>query len=327
MNDLKTFQLKIPNEIEVSIINFGGIIQSLKVPDKKGVMDDVVLGFDKPEDYLKEHPYFGAIIGRYANRINRGTFKLDNSEYKLNVNTLPVTLHGGIKGFDKVVWEVIGPGTDRSITLTYMSPDGEEGFPGNLSVDVTYSVTVNRELIIDYHATTDKPTPINLTNHSYFNLGGIAHHNIQDHELWINANHFSVIDENFVPTGEIFPVTGSKDFRNHKNIGEMLSNLPQGIDHNYVLNDAPLRDPKARLVHPITGRMMEVFTTEPGLQVYTGNFLDGSIRGKRETLYQKNHAICLETQHYPDSPNHSHFPSTILRPGEVFNSKTIYRFS
>ena len=327
MKKIKTFHLSVPNEIELTFLDYGGIIQSLKVPDKNGLMDDVVLGFDSPEEYLNDHPYFGALIGRYANRINAGTFGLDGKEYNLSLNTPPTTLHGGERGFDKVIWEVDNGSDGKSFNLSYLSPDGENGFPGNLKVEVTYSVTVNRELVIDYRVTTDKPTPINLTNHSYFNLGGIKHPNILDHELWINADHFTVVNKDLIPTGEIFSVLGSKDFRTHKKIGDEIKNLPNGLDHNFVLNEVPLRDPKARLYHPSSGRMMEVFTTEPGLQVYTGNLLDGSIQGKEGISYQKNHALCLETQHFPDSPNHLHFPSTILRPEEIFNSKTIYRFS
>lgn len=325
--NIKTFELKIENEIEMTFLNYGGIIQSLKVPDKNGKMDDVVLGFDHPEDYLKDHPYFGALIGRYANRIREGKFILDGKLYSLAVNNPPNTLHGGLIGFDKVIWNVETGRDGRSCILKHESPDGHEGYPGKLKVEVTYTLTTTRELIIDYKATSDKVTPVNFTNHSYFNLAGKTEKNILDHELWINADHFTSVDDNLTPTGEIFSIKGSKDFREHKIIGQDIEHIPGGYDHNYVLNESPLRDPKARLIHPPSGRMLEIFTTEPGLQFYSGNFLDGSLTGKNGIKYQKHHGLCLETQHYPDSPNHPHFPSTLLQPGEVFLSKTMYKFS
>lgn len=323
---IESYTLSIPDEIEVTFLNLGGIIQKIKVPDKNQSMADVVLGFDQPEDYLAPHPYFGALIGRYANRIAEGQFQLEGKLHQLSTNEGGHTLHGGIKGFDKKFWDVTKNPDGLSFTLTYEGPDGEEGFPGRLKVEVTYTLSKGRELIIDYKATTDKSTPINFTNHSYFNLSGGAE-DIRNHELWINADHFTAVNDQLIPSGEIFTVKGSKDFRTHKNIGQELAHLPHGFDHNYVLNQAPLRDPKARLFHPASGRMLEIFTTEPGLQFYSGNFLDGSLIGKNNQPYYKHQGLCLETQHFPDSPNHAQFPDTILRPGALFQSKTIYKFT
>lgn len=321
------FTLSIPDEIEVTFLNYGGIIQKLRVPDKNGKMDDVVLGFDDPDDYKKDHPYFGALIGRYANRIAKGRFELEGKNYVLAINNGPNSLHGGLIGFDRVTWNVEGSSDHLSYTLYHHSPHGHEGYPGNLDVEVTYTVSKSRELIIDYKATTDRATPINLTNHVYFNLSGMSEKNILDHELWINADKFTEVDSDLTPTGKLPDVTGLMDFREHKRIGTDLNQVPGGYDHNYVLNNVPLRDPKARLVDPHSGRMLEVFTTQPGLQFYSGNFLDGTLVGKNQIRYQKHHGLCLETQHFPDSPNHKHFPDTILRPGDEFISKTIYKFS
>lgn len=323
---IETYTISIPGEIEVTFLNLGGIIQKIKVPDKNHNMADVVLGFDRIEDYLGPHPYFGALIGRYANRIAEGKFQQEGKLHQLSTNEGAHTLHGGVRGFDKKIWKVNKNHDGLSFTLAYEAPDGEEGFPGKLNVEVTYTLSQGRELIIDYKATTDKATPINLTNHSYFNLSG-GQENILNHELWINADHFTAVNDQLVPSGEIFSVKGSKDFRTHKKIGQQLAHLPHGFDHNYVLNQAPLRDPKARLFHPTSGRMLEIFTTEPGLQFYSGNFLDGRLIGKNNFPYHKHQGLCLETQHFPDSPNHAHFPDTILRPGTVFQSKTIYKFT
>lgn len=324
---IQPYSLTIPGEIDVTFLNFGGIIQKISVPDKTGKMEDVVLGFDNPEDYLAENPYFGALIGRYANRIAGGKFNLEGKSYSLKQNNGQNALHGGERGFNRVFWNVEKNPDNFSYTLTYLSRDGEEGYPGNLSVEVTYRVSNGRELIIDYRATTDKATPLNLTNHSYFNLGGKNAETILDHELWINADHYTVVTGDLIPTGDIFSVIGAKDFREHKAIGKDIGHINGGYDHNYVLNEAPLFDPKARLYHPASGRTLEVFTTEPGLQLYSGNQLDGSLRGKSGIKYHQYHGLCLETQHFPDSPNHAHFPDTILKPGDVFTSKTIYRFS
>jgi aldose 1-epimerase len=319
---IESFQLKIPHQIEITFLNYGGIIQCLKVPDKFGTMGDVVLGFDDPEDYQRiDHPYFGALVGRYANRIANGLFTLNGERYALPKNDGPNSLHGGLKGFDKAFWKVQMNPDKLSCTLTLKSPDGDEGYPGNLDVEVTYTLTHGRELVIDYRAISDKDTIINLTNHSYFNLGLDHENDILGHELWINADKYTAVDDNLTPTGELNSVEGDMDFREHRAIGK------GGYDHNFVLNEAPLYDPKARLIHPPSGRMMEVFTTEPGLQFYSGNFLDGKIKGKNQKSYQRHHGVCLETQHFPDSPNHPNFPSTLLKAGEVFTSKTMYKFS
>lgn len=319
---IQSYTLKIQNQIEMTFLNYGGIIQSLKVPDKNGLMEDIVLGFDDPEDYQRiDHPYFGAIIGRYANRIARGSFELNGEKYNLAINNGPNTLHGGLKGFDKNFWDVKLNSDQHSYTLSHESPDGTEGYPGNLKVEVTYTLTGGRELVIDYRATTDKETIINLTNHSYFNLAGTKDQDILAHELWINSDYYTLIDSDLIPTGDLQGVHGEKDFREHRMIKH------GGYDHNFVLNEVPLYDPKARLVHPPSGRMMEVLTTEPGLQFYSGNFLDGTIKGKGGIHYKQHYGLCLETQHFPDSPNHPKFPSTVIRPGEVFTSKTIYKFS
>ena len=325
--NIKTYVLSIPGEIEVTFLNYGGIIQKIMVPDKNGKMDDVILGFDRSEDYLKDHPYFGALIGRFANRIANAEFELEGKKYKLNANSGPHSLHGGKNGFDKVFWEVEKDPDGHSYTLKYRSPEGEEGYPGNLEVEVTYTVTRGREFVISYHARTDHSTFINLTSHSYFNLGGVTEESILNHELWINARHFTAVDKELIPSGEIFTVKGAKDFSEHKLIGKDIADLPNGHDFNYVLNDAPLRDPKARLVHHTSGRMLEILTTEPGIQFDSGHSLDGSIQGKKGLHYKKYQGLCLETQHYPDSPHHPQFPSTLLKPGEEFTSRTIYKFS
>lgn len=324
---IETFKLSIPNELELTFLNYGGIIQRLRVPDKNGKMDDVVLGFDEPEDYTKDHPYFGALIGRYANRIAKGRFQLEGKHYELAINNGPNSLHGGLIGFDRVLWEVKENPDHFSYTLFHRSPHGHEGYPGNLDVEVTYTISKSRELIIDYKVTTDHATPVNLTNHAYFNLSGISEKNILEHELWINADKFTEVDSDLTPTGKLIDVTGPMDFREHKTIGRDIDKVPGGYDHNYVLSNIPLRDPKARLVDPQSGRMLEIFTTQPGIQFYSGNFLDGSLIGKNRIRYQKHQGLCLETQHFPDSPNHKHFPTTVLRPGEEFISKTIYKFS
>lgn len=323
---IETFELKIPGRIELTFMNFGGIIQKLIVPDGHGRMGDVLIGFDHPESYMSEHPYFGALIGRYANRINEGKFKLNNKTYNLAINNGPNSLHGGNRGFDKVFWDVKKL-DDTAYLLSYTSPDEEEGYPGELKTEVTYRINQGQELIISYEATTTKPTPINLTQHMYFNLSGSFQKNILDHELWINAETYTEVNKDLIPKGIYMSVEGAMDFRRQKKIGRDLDKVSGGYDHNYCLNDVPLRDPKARLVHEMSGRMMEVFTTEPGLQFYSGNFLDGSIKGKQDIPLQKHAGLCLETQHYPDSPNHSHFPTTILNPGDKFLSETVYKFT
>ena len=331
------YSLTNANGMKVSITNYGGIITSIIVPDKDGNMGDVVLGFDNLDDYMKKSPYFGCIVGRYGNRIAKGKFTLNGKTYTLAVNNGPNHLHGGIVGFDKVVWdaEEVRGGDYVGLKLSYLSKDGEEGYPGNLSVAVTYLLTNDNEIKIQYEATTDQPTLCNLTNHSYFNLADGGASPILDQELMINADSFTPIDETSIPTGELKPVEGTPfDFRKPKKIGldidddnQQLRN-GQGYDHNFVLNGkAGTLRLVATAVDPSTGRVLEVLTEEPGVQLYTGNFLDGSITGKNGIVYGYRHGFCLETQHYPDSPNHPNFPSTVLNPGEKYHTTTIYKFS
>ena len=322
---------------EAKITNYGGIVVSLSVPDRTRKFADVVLGFNDLESYLKGHPYFGSIIGRYGNRIAKGHFSLDGVEYKLAVNNGPNHLHGGIKGFDKVVWTP-APTTTRnaaSLSLTYLSTDGEEGYPGNLNVKVVYTLTNKNELRIDYSATTDKDTVINLTHHSYFNLAGEGNGDILNHQLTLKANRFLPTDATSIPTGELRSVGGNPfDFVTAHAIGERINQNDQqlqfgnGYDHNWVVNGKPGRlRVAAEVYEPTSGRLMQVWTTEPGIQFYTGNFLDGTLTGKSRKAYQRRSGFCLETQHYPDSPNEPKFPTTTLRKGAIYSSTTIYRFS
>jgi len=304
---------------EVSITNYGGAIVSLKAPDRNGTFADVVLGFDTLEEYVANPRFFGALIGRHANRIASGRFLLDGVEYQLTPNNGVNHLHGG-KGFDKRVWTVTDQADGDALRLEYLSRDGEEGYPGNMRAQVTYALADN-ELRIEYKAITDRPTIVNLTNHSYFNLAGRG--TILDHELMLNAAAFTAVSEDLIPTGEIRSVTGSKmDFRKSRSIAA------GDYDHNFVLNDydGSLR-PAARLYEPVSGRMLEILTTEPGMQFYSGNFLDGSFAGKGGVVYHKYAGLCLEPQHFPDAPNHPNFPSTILRPGETYKHVSVYRFS
>ena len=318
---------------EVAIMNYGGIVVSLKVPDRTGALADVVFGFDTFEPYLSPPPYFGAIIGRYGNRIARGRFQLNGVEYKLAVNNGANALHGGIRGFDKVVWKA--KETGAGLELSYLSKDGEEGYPGNLNATVTYTWNDANELKIDYTATTDKDTVVNLTNHSYFNLAGQGEGDILGHFVTIDADRFTPVDAGLIPTGELKPVEGTPfDFRKPAAIGARIEGTDQqlkfgkGYDHNFVLNHrSTAPTPAARAVEPKTGRAMEVLTTEPGLQFYTGNFLDGSIKGKDGKTYVHRGAFCMETQHFPDSPNKPDFPSTVLKPGQKYQTTTIYRFT
>lgn len=318
------------NSMTVKITNYGGIVTSLTVPDKNGKFEDVVLGFDTFDTYLKGHPYFGAIVGRYGNRVAKGKFTLQGIEYTLAKNNGENHLHGGIKGFDKVVWQAVEIKKDNEIgiKLSYLSKDGEEGYPGNLSVVVIYTLTNNNELRIEYEAETDKATPVNLTHHSYFNLKGAGTGNILGHLLTIRAHRFTPVDEGLIPTGELKSVKDTPmDFTSPKTIGERINQAKGGYDHNYVLDNWDGSLKLAAIVsEPFTGRVMEVLTTEPGLQFYSGNFLDGSIRGKNGKRYEKHYGFCLETQHFPDSPNKPDFPSTILQPGEKYTHTTIYRF-
>ena len=322
--------------VEVRAMNYGGIILSLRVPDRKGQLADIVLGHDKAEGYMPNPPFLGAIVGRYANRIANGTFTLDGKTYTLPKNDGPNTLHGGItRTFDKVLWDGEPLKGKNGVSFTYLSKDGEEGFPGNLKVTVTYTLADSNELVIDYQATTDKATPINVSQHSYFNLKGEGNGDILDHEIMINADKFTPVDKNLIPTGELRAVKGTPfDFTTSTKIGARIEDsyeqmvLGHGYDHNFVLSrkGAGL-SLAARVYEPTTGRVLEVSTTQPAVQFYTGNFLDGSVTGKEGHVYKRRYGFCLETQHYPDSPNHPDFPSTILKPGEKFHQTTVFKFS
>jgi aldose 1-epimerase len=332
------YTLTNPAGIEARIATYGGIIVSLKTPDRNGRMADIVLGYDSLDGYLKKSPYFGALVGRYGNRIGGAKFTLNDVEYKLAANNGRNSLHGGLIGFDKKVWQA---GTREvtggvSLILTCRSADGEEGFPGNLAVTVTYTLTDSGELRIDYQATTDKDTVINLTNHTYFNLAGEG--SILDHELKLNADRFTPVSSDLIPTGELRSVKGTAfDFLEPHRIGERIAaneeqiTFGKGYDHNFVLNK-PVGNPQglskvATVYERNTGRVLEVETTEPGVQFYTGNVIDGSITGKGGQVYRQRAAFCLETQHYPDSPNKPGFPSVVLKKGDTFKSQTIFRFS
>ena len=322
--------------VEVRAMNYGGIILSLRVPDRKGQLADIVLGHEKAEEYMPNPPYLGAIVGRYANRIANGTFTLDGKTYTLPKNDGPNTLHGGVtRTFDKVLWDGEPLKGKNGVAFTYLSKDAEEGFPGNLKVTVTYTLTDSNELVIDYQATTDKATPINVSQHSYFNLKGAGNGDILDHEIMISADKFTPVDKNLIPTGELRAVKGTPfDFTTSTKIGARIEDpyeqmvLGHGYDHNFVLNrkGAGL-SLAARVYEPTTGRVLEVSTTQPAVQFYTGNFLDGSVTGKEGQVYKRRYGLCLETQHYPDSPNHPDFPSTILKPGEKFHQTTVFKFS
>ncbi|MBC8378671.1 MAG: galactose mutarotase, partial [Planctomycetes bacterium] len=325
------------NGMKAAITNYGGIIVSLLAPDKDGRMDDVVLGFDTIAEYEEKSPHFGCITGRYANRIAKGRFTLDGKVYdKLAINNGPNALHGGLKGFDKKVWDAEAVG--NSLKLRMVSPDGEEGYPGRLDVTVTYTLTDDNELRIDYEAVTDKPTVLNLTNHSYFNLAGHSGGTeaMVAHEMMINADAFTpVADANAIPTGQVMSVEGTPmDFKSGKRIGQDIDDsyeqiqFGSGYDHNWVLNKAADGELSlaARTSDPASGRVMETWTTEPGVQFYSANFLDG-LTGKGGAVYPRRCSFCLETQHYPDSPNQPNFPSTTLRPDEKYMSTTIYKFS
>ena len=319
--------------VTMKVITLGGIITELHVPDKQGKAADVVLGCPDLKTYLAGHPFFGAITGRYANRIAGASFTLDGKEYKLFANDSANSLHGGKKGFDKVVWKAAPqPAEDGvALRLTYRSPDGEEGYPGNLDSAVTYTLTDKNELRIDYEAMTDKATPINLTNHTYFNLGGHDSGTILDHELMMAADKYTPVNEQLIPTGEIAPVKGTPlDFVQPARIGSRVTEIkakPQGYDHNFVLNSGGKKLALgARLRDPRSGRVMEMFTDQPGVQFYTGNFLDGKQAGKGGVNYAQHTGLCLETQHFPDSPHHANFPSAVLKPGETYKTTTVYRF-
>lgn len=331
--EVEVFTLTNANGLEVKAINYGGIITSLKTPDRNGAIADIVLGFDSIDGYLGDHPYFGGIIGRYGNRIANARFSIDKQDYQLAANNGRHHLHGGVRGFDKHVWtpEILG---SNAVRFSRMSPDGEEGYPGTLQVAVVYSLTNYNELIVEYQASTDLPTHVNLTQHSYFNLAGAGSGDILGHELMIAADRYTPVDETLIPTGEIASVEGTPlDFRTPTAIGARIDAAHpqikngQGYDHNWVLerrSDAPML--AARVVEPRSGRVMEVATTEPGIQFYAGNFLDGKITGKGGHVYGRRSGFCLETQHYPDSPNQPDFPTTMLRPGDTYSSRTVFKF-
>ncbi len=328
------------NQMEVRVINYGGILTAVNVPDRQGSVRNVVLGFDNLADYETRNAYFSTITGRYANRIAKGRFTLDGKTYQLAINDGSNHLHGGLQGFDKQVWDVvreISDETGEGIELHYFSPDGEENYPGNLDVTVTYLLTGKNELRIDYHATTDAPTVINLTNHSYWNLTGEGSGEVYKHVLQLNADQFTPVDETSIPLGEIRLVAGTPlDFRQPKAIVDGIRSANEqiafvrGFDHNWVLQRPSFEDTSlikaAEVTEPTSGRRMEVWTTEPGIQFYSGNFLDGSRYGPSHHAYRQGDGLALETQHFPDSPNQPTFPSTVLRPGEAYTSTTIYKF-
>jgi aldose 1-epimerase len=332
---VELFTLRNASGMTVQITNYGGRVVDLLVPDKNGNFGDVVLGYSTLNGYLNSNEiYFGTLIGRYGNRIGKGQFILNDSVYKLAANNGPNHLHGGIKGFNNVVWDAVRS-DDNTLLLSYLSPDGEEGYPGNLQVNVTYELTDKNELKIGYKATTDKPTPVNLTHHSYFNLKGAGEGDINDHVMQIYASYYTPVDSGLIPTGEIAPVEGTPfDFRTPTAIGARIGDDNQqlkyglGYDQNWVLdNSSDSLHKAAKVVEPVSGRIMEVYTNEPGIQFYTGNFLAGKDTGKNGKVYPYRGALCLETQHFPDSPNKPAFPSVILEPGKTYYSICIYKFS
>jgi len=332
--EVNLYTLTNTNGLRAKITNYGAILVSLEVPDRDGNLADITLGFDALDGYLAGHPYFGATVGRYANRIGKAKFELDGVEYKLAANNGENHLHGGIKGFDKVVWkpeDLWANDNEALLKMSYVSEDDEEGYPGNLACTVTYTLTKDNELKINYEAQTDKTTVVNLTNHSYFNLAGQGTGDILGHELTLNADKYTPVDEGLIPTGEIRSVKDSPmDFTLPMSIGSRIEQVGDGYDHNYVLNSGPDLSGlalAARAYEPTSGRVMEVYTTEPGIQLYTGNFLDGSLTGKAGKVYKKHYAFCLETQHFPDSPNKPNFPSVVLLPGQKYTTVTVHKFS
>jgi len=324
------------NGIEMTVLSYGGIIKTLKTPDKTGAIDDIVLGFDDLASYVKSSPYFGCIIGRYGNRIAKGKFTLDGQAYTLAKNNDQNHLHGGVKGWDKVVWasEPFQHTDGVGVVLTYTSKDGEEGYPGTVKAKVTYTLTDDNRLVVDYSATTDKATVINLTQHSYFNLAGAKANDILGHELMLNAGDYTPVDATLIPNGKIVPVEGTPfDFRKSTAIGARIGasdeqiTFGKGYDHNWVLSRTGTGLVEAaKVVEPLSGRTMTISTTEPGIQFYSGNFLDGTLKGKGGRVYPHRAGFCLETQHYPDSPNHPNFPTTTLKPGEEYKSQTVFTF-
>ncbi|MFE6171902.1 aldose epimerase family protein [Streptomyces sp. NPDC056464] len=322
----------------MKVLSYGGVVQSLEIPDRRGHYANVSLGFDNIEDYVAKSPYFGALIGRYGNRIGKGQFTIDGKAHQVNVNDGVNSLHGGAKGFDKRVWDVepFTKGSDVGLRLYYTSVDGEMGYPGTLKVKVTYTLTRHGDWRIDYEATTDKTTVVNLTSHVYWNLAGEGSGTIENHQLKIDASRYTPVDSGLIPTGQLAPVAGTPfDFRRTKRIGEDLREAHQqllygkGIDHNWVLDKGISPHPEwiATLKDPSSGRTLRMATTEPGLQFYSGNFLDGTLVGPSGRTYRQGDALCLETQHFPDSPNKPSFPSTLLRPGQTYRSTTVHSFS
>ncbi|TAE38357.1 MAG: galactose mutarotase [Runella slithyformis] len=333
------YTLRSKSGTEIKITNYGGIITHWTAPDNAGIFEDIVLGYDTLGGYLKDTPYFGAIVGRYGNRIAKGKFTIDEKTYELAINNAPNHLHGGKIGFDKAVWEAKTIDAENALQLSYVSKDGEEGFPGALTCTVLYKLTDEGALEITYTATTDKPTVVNLTNHTYFNLTGEAKNDILGHELTLNADRFLPVDAGLIPTGELRAVQGTPfDFTKSIKIGAGINNVQNeqiklggGYDHCWLINRPTQNTDSlvlAAIAHdPGSGRVLEAFTTEPALQFYTGNFLNGGITGKNNTKYEKRCAFCLETQHYPDSPNQPQFPSVVLRPGQTYRTKTVYKLS
>jgi aldose 1-epimerase len=335
---VELFTLRNANGIEIRATNYGGIITSIVTPDRAGTLGDIVLGFDTVEGYLKDPPYFGALVGRYGNRIAKGKFTLDGKTYTLAINNAPNHLHGGIKGFDKVVWDA-QPFRDAKgvgVVLTHTSPDGDEGYPGTLRVKVTYTLTPRDELAIDYEATTDKATPVNLTNHTYWNLAGDGTRDILDHVMTLPSSAIVPVDSTLIPTGKLLPVAGTPfDFRTPTAVGARIADshvqlrFGRGYDHTFVLDRATSDSGMAhaaRVTEPTSGRRLDIYTTEPGVQVYSGNFLDGTAVGKHGRAYKHRYGLALETHHYPDSPNQPSFPSVILRPGQVYRTRTVFAF-
>ena len=329
---VELFTLTNRHGIELRAMTYGAIITSIRTPDRDGTLADIVLGFDSLGGYLAGSPYFGAVVGRYANRIAAGRFTLDGITYRLARNNGPNTLHGGVQGFDKVLWTAQPLQSDSTVGVVfqYVSRDREEGYPGTMYVQVTYTLTDGNELEIEYDATTDKATPINLSQHTYWNLHGDGHGTILDHVLTLNASAYTPVDSTLIPTGQIAPVDGTPfDFRQPTAIGARIEQTNEqlrfgrGYDHNWVLDGSSA----ARLEDPTTGRRLDIRTSEPGIQFYSGNFLDGTLKGKNGQVYAHRTGLCLETQHFPDSPNHANFPSTILRPGERYQSRTTIGFS
>ncbi len=337
-DSIELFTLTNSKGMVVKVTNYGAIITTIEVPNRECSLADVTLGYHDVSEYMNavDKPYFGAVVGRYGNRIAKGKFSLDGTEYQLAINNHPNSLHGGIIGFDKVIWdaEIVG---DNGVKLTYLAKDMEEGYPGNLTVQVSYTLTADNEIVIDYHATTDKATPVNLTQHAYFNLKGEGEGDILDHELMINALRYTPVDATLIPTGELAAVDGTPfDFREAKKIGRDIDQTNEqlqfggGYDHNWILNrkkGAGELELAARLYEPTSGRVLEVLTTEPGVQFYCGNFLKGNLKGKSGKSYDHRGGLVLETQHFPDSPNQPSFPNTILHPGETYESQTVWKFS